>query len=218
MHKQCFVFLSFLFTICVFDQISNAQILCDHPQNIHCTAVGSNYARVVWKKTTGAAAYNIRGRITGSADWITMKVMGKDTVAKISNLKPNSEYELQMLAYCNSDLTDSSDWSEKIILNTDFPCQTPNKLFVDSISSVSAVLHWTGPLNSVKFTIRYKSKNQNSKWMAVSVKSGYVNSVRISDLTPGTEYLWTISCNCIGNVLNESLFAEPPVKFTTPIH
>lgn len=214
----CFSFYIFLLLTFFSAEWMNVQAQCQPPLNIRATSVGSNYSRIKWSRVPNAGGYKLQGRIIGAPEWISMRVLGVDSIARISNLKPNTDYEIQVMTYCNADLTDSSAWSDKIFIHTDFPCEAPTELSVDSITSTTAVLHWQGPLNSAKFTVRYKSNGENAKWKTIGIRQGFITSLKLTELIPGTKYQWTIMCNCLGNALNESPFVEPLMNFTTPIH
>ncbi len=192
-----------------------AQNKCLTPENLKAVKAGSSFAKISWSKVKGSCGYKLRARVVGTSVWSSMRVLPSDSITKISNLAPNSTYELQILSYCNIDFKDTSEYSVKVNFTTEFPCETPFNLKVDSITSTSVLLHWTGPLNSTKYIIRYKTQNERPKWVMVSVGEGNGNYFLLSNLNPETKYIWTVASKCDGSSKDNSLYAEPLGVFTT---
>lgn len=216
---------NFLLTLLVFVSIfimNTSDILaqqkCSPPSDLKAKMIGSSFGNIAWKKVSGSYGYKLRARVVGTADWSSMKILPTDSIAKISNLAPNSLYEMQILSYCNIDFTDTSAYSEIVNFHTNFPCESPSKLKTDSVTATTAVIHWIGPLNSVKFIVRYKAQGEKAKWENLNVNMGYSNSFKLTNLNPGTKYIWTISCKCAGEGHDDSAYAEPLGTFTTLIH
>ena len=217
MRHNYFSILS-VFCLLLISLNSFAQTNCFPPENLKANKVGSTYAKITWSKVNSSFGYKLRARIVGSNEWIAMKVIATDTSVKISSLAPNSNYEMQILSFCDINFTDTSSYSSKINFHTEFPCEAPKLLKVDSVTAVSAILHWTGSLNSSKFVIRYRTQGEKAKWESINVSEGYINSFKLTNLHSGAKYMWTVSCKCDGNGLDVSPNADPPGSFTTHIH
>ncbi|HAP02250.1 MAG TPA: hypothetical protein DCQ93_10035, partial [Bacteroidetes bacterium] len=194
---------------------SYSQKNCFAPNNLMVTGTGSTSIKVRWEKTEHAIGYELRARITGTNAWSTMKVMAPDTTARIRNLQPNTDYEIQISALCNFELTDTSAYSPSIKFHTNFECDKPNGIHIDSITSVSSVIHWHGPLDAQGFVIRLKAANdKHSKGVGIKVNSASSTSYKLKNLKSGTKYLVTMRCICFGT--KDGSTWTDTVSFTTP--
>ena len=73
-------------------------------------------------------------------------------------------------------------------------CEVPTFLYTTHIDSTTAMLHWSHP-SATTFNIQYKTPT--GVFTTVSSVSG--NSYQLTDLNPGTYYLWQVQAICVGN-------------------
>ena len=74
-------------------------------------------------------------------------------------------------------------------------CQNATNLTTSGITSNSATFNWTASANPTQWQVQYKSTNQGSKWIDVTV-SGTARSVTISSLAANQSYQWHIRAKC----------------------
>ncbi|MDD6185829.1 MAG: fibronectin type III domain-containing protein [Bacteroidales bacterium] len=86
-------------------------------------------------------------------------------------------------------------------------CEIPTFLYTTHIDSTSAELHWSHP-TATSFDIQYKTPTGT----ITSVPSIAGTSYLLTDLTPGTTYLWQVRANCSAS--NHSEWSNM-VTFTT---
>ncbi|HVT63204.1 MAG TPA: MopE-related protein, partial [Legionellaceae bacterium] len=78
--------------------------------------------------------------------------------------------------------------------------QTPTNPNTTNITSNSARLNWSAPVNPVKWLIRYKKQGSGKIWTLKVVK-GSARSFNISSLKANQRYVWQIRAHC-GVALN----------------
>src|SRR5678816_2868398 len=108
----------------------------------------------------------------------------------ISGLVANTAYTWQVKASCSGYSASSSFTTTTSGTNT---CAAPTNTNATNITSNSATLSWTGPINGVTYTLRYR-RIGFSGWTYVSNFSG--TSRTISGLTSKGSYEWSVSARC----------------------
>ena len=86
-------------------------------------------------------------------------------------------------------------------------CDIPSFLYTSHIDSTSAELHWSHP-TATSFDIQYKTPTGNATTIPAIAGTSYL----LTDLTPGTTYLWQVRANCSGS--NHSEWSNM-ISFTT---
>lgn len=86
-------------------------------------------------------------------------------------------------------------------------CDIPTFLYTSHIDSTSAELHWSHP-TATSFDIQYKTPTGTATTVPAIAGTSYL----LTDLTPGTTYLWQVRANCSAN--NHSEWSNM-ISFTT---
>ncbi len=73
---------------------------CGTPSGLTATSISTNSATLGWAAVSGATAWNVRFRQTGSTAWVTIAIAGAS--GEVTGLTANTDYEFQVQAICNS--------------------------------------------------------------------------------------------------------------------
>ena len=119
----------------------------------------------------------------------------------ISGLAANTVYTWQVKANC-SGYSALSNFTTPSTSGTS-GCTVPTNLNTTNITSNSATLTWTGPINAVSYTLRYRRVGF-SGWTYVSNFTGATRT--ISGLSSKGSYEWVVRANC-SNGLNSGFSA-----------
>ncbi|MCR4877946.1 MAG: fibronectin type III domain-containing protein, partial [Bacteroidales bacterium] len=77
---------------------------CETPTNLHPTTLAFNSITVTWTDNAGATQWNLQYRLPGST-WTSAVVTGAPTYT-ITDLQPNTQYEIQVQAICESSMSE----------------------------------------------------------------------------------------------------------------
>ena len=171
---------------------------CGAPANFHVSNITSSSAVLSWDAVTGAWGYKIRRRAIGTTNWINTGAYAPAHQKTIQNLQCNTSYEWQIMTYCNADKTDSSGWITTTPNFTTAPyCGMPTGLFVNNITTTSAIVHWSPVVNASSYRIRYKIHG-TSTWTN-KYASASATQKTILNLIPGATYDWQLRAKCTGS-------------------
>lgn len=156
--------------------------------------VKSSTAYFNWEKTPCSYGYKIREREVGTKRWKYFSGSVNDSIIKFSNLNPGVTYECQVMSYCNSDLTDSSEYSSLTLFTTLTNCIAPVSFTVEDISSNSAVIKWNAT-EATSYRVRVKKDGDADVWQPYIVRNGKTQ-LNLKNLSPATNYIWQIRSSC----------------------
>jgi len=75
---------------------------CFEPDSVWTTHITHNSARLNWRKVTGVQGYQIRGRLMGTVNWVTIDINGGNTTMKnVGGLFSGTTYQWQIRAVCD---------------------------------------------------------------------------------------------------------------------
>lgn len=90
---------------------------CPMPQNFMLNYVTSTAAIISWNAASGAASYDLQIKKSTSTSWLTF-IKIPATVVQITNMQPNSTYEVRVRSRCSDNAGDVSDYTPVLKINT----------------------------------------------------------------------------------------------------
>jgi len=161
---------------------------CSVPSGLFASGITSTSATLNWLAISGAVSYNIQYRQTGTITWSnTTSTVNSVTIA---GLTPGTIYEFQVQVICSPG---SSAFSAPTQFTTpSITCAIPPGASVTSITTTTAILHWTTVTGAISYTIEYRIPGTTA-W---SYSSSLTNSLSLSGLTAGTTYESQIQSIC----------------------
>jgi len=144
--------------------------------------------------------------------WKYYMAQMQDSAFTFNNLLPGVSYECQIMSYCKSDFSDSSDYSAMMTYTTLSNCFVPATLLTENILSNSAVLRWSGA-EAVSYRVRIKEDTSNT-WQAYRVRNAKTELI-INNLKASTTYVWQIRSNCSNGSENDHSNYSTFQTFTT---
>ncbi|GAA4237315.1 hypothetical protein GCM10022291_23830 [Postechiella marina] len=151
---------------------------CVAPNNVSVSEIFINGANVIWD-SAGDTTYDLRYRVSPSGGWSNISNINTNAL-NVSNLAPNTTYDLQVRTDCNS----SSSAYSTVINFTTASCSTPTNVTADDISASSATINWDD-IEGSDFDLRYRATS-SSTWINVNDRA--LNFYNIPNLIAGTEY------------------------------
>jgi hypothetical protein len=173
--------------------------ICTAPVITGVTNVNSSQATIHWSRVSTTTKYITRKYVAGTTDYVYGGYQKPitDTLKKILNMQPSTEYSVQVKSICFSG-TDSSDWSAPVNFTTADICLPPTALNVTNIKSSKARLNWTPPAQLVsKFEIRTRASG-SVLWDRRKKKADK-NYMVLDSLSAGTMYEWQVRSLCADN-------------------
>jgi len=171
-------------------------------------------ANISWSFVQGAT-YDFDYRITGG-QWINLQLT--NTVAFLTELTPDSTYEVRVRATCNNQFSDYITTS----FTTNKSCDSiiPTGLTASNISAVSATLSWNNTQQAT-YQVRFRAVGTTNYSNATSTTT----SVILPSLLPETNYEASVRAICPNGLASdwsesitfrtvEGCFALPPTFCT----
>ncbi len=177
------------------------------------TGIKSSSATISWGKTPCSYSYKIRQRQVGTIKWKYFTAQMEDSTFSINNLLPGVSYECQIMSYCKSDFSDSSDYSALMSYTTLSNCFAPVSLTAENILSNSAVLKWSGG-EATGYRIRVKEAGTLDEWQPYRVRNMKTELI-INNLKASTTYIWQIRSTCNNGSENDHSNYSVFQSFTT---
>lgn len=180
---------------------TNTTCLLTTPQNITTPSITDTTANIAWSFVQGAT-YDLDYRVQGGT-WINLQLT--NTVAFLSELTPDTQYEVRVRATCNNQFSAYNT----INFTTNKACDSiiPTGLTVSNISAVSATINWN---NTQQATYQVRFRIVGSTNYSNASTSG--TSVVLANLQPESNYEVSVRAICPNGLASD--WSEP-VIFTT---
>ncbi len=142
-----------------------------------------------------------------AGDWETVNTDAEETTVELTNLEPETLYEVKVQGLCAGDAV--SDESEVITFTTTPSCVPVTDVQVNNVTSNSVDVSWTaGLITDNAWQIAYR-ENGTSDWTEAAV---YDNPFPLTDLTANTAYELRVRTFCSAD---EQSDWSNTVSFTT---
>jgi len=162
---------------------------CNIPSGLSASAVTTGSAVLNWA-STGASSYDIMYKTSAASAWIGAS--SSTNSFSISGLSASTSYVFEVQSICSGNSSAYSTATSFTTLST--ACNIPSGLFVSSLTTGSAVLHWAST-GASSYGIMYKI-SAASTWTGASSTT---NSLSIAGLTSSTSYDFQVQSNCSGS-------------------
>ncbi|WP_020602388.1 fibronectin type III domain-containing protein [Spirosoma spitsbergense] len=166
---------------------------CPTPTNLY-TIAHPTTANLSWTQPGINVNYEVRYRLVGATDWITISNPTSTTVLA-TGLTDNTAYEWQVKTHCGSSDSDFSN----VANFTTTPCPPPYYAFTTNLTTTAARLNWNIGYADVdtRFEARYRLVGATD-WITLSNLSsdngfGYFNLMGLAVDSP---YEWQIKTLC----------------------
>lgn len=180
--------------------------LCERPTQLDAVMTGVGEADVTWSGSS--ASYDLYYKPTGAATWTVQSGIAT-TAATLTNLLPDTTYDLQVVGICGSD---TSMPSFPMVLNTYYevvitPCDPIADLTVSNVTNAEATLGWTSTASEWEIELTYLS-NTNSQVVTN-------NPYTLTGLLPNMDYSVRVRALCNGQYVEPESDWSAAVTFHT---
>lgn len=167
---------------------------CDPPSGLNATNITSSSAIVRWTSSSSALTYRVEYKKATDNNWIVSAFGTSGNARQINNLETGTTYDYRIRSTCIGN-------AQSIFVQEDFTtqsnCGSPTNLTNTNITLSSATLSWAAAPNANGYRIEYRLLS-NSNWvLRASNHTG--TSIGLSNLSPGTTYVWRVRANCSGS-------------------
>ena len=136
-------------------------------------------------------SWTVYYKASNDVDWST--VMTSTTMLILTNLDPETTYEVYVVTNCNG--TPSEDATNHKTFTTDIACFAPQNVTVSNIEMTTATVTWTS--DAASFTLEYGEAGFTpGAGTSVTVTD---NTYDLSGLTAGTVYTVYVTADCGGD-------------------
>ncbi len=159
--------------------------LCEIPHDLSVSNLLMNSARLNWLGNSAQYQVIVRDNLGVVSDSYT-----SNSFKELSGLSNYTDYKFVIRSICGPG--DTSAWSDEETFQTLLfdPCPTPDTLWVDSVSTTAARLHWNG--NAAKYVVRFTADGNSYSYYALTTS----NSLLVDTLFPGRKYKWQVRAIC----------------------
>jgi phosphatidylserine/phosphatidylglycerophosphate/cardiolipin synthase-like enzyme len=168
-------------------------LTCLIPSGITVSSVTTTSALISWTAVSGATAYTVGYRVTGTSTWHDTVVTG--TSLLVFGLTPGTSYDYDVQSTCAGGGT--STWSSVNTFTTATAtgCSVPSGLTATSASSTSEILSWSAVTGAIGYHIIYRTTGgiTTPPWTYITSST---NSVTLSGLTSPATYTYEVMAIC----------------------
>ena len=186
------------------DNIYITSYYCPLVDTVIINEITPNSAVISWNVNEGPDTYNIQYRQNGTSTWNT--ITGAPNNYQLDSLQPNTTYQVRVQADCSSETSLYSDiftFTTNILVHA-----IDTSTIICTTEQTTALLTWSYNYATDYFVIRYKQANATI-W---TEENSYATSFNIDNLTPQTDYLYTI---CAVSFSGDSSSFTEERNFTT---
>lgn len=165
---------------------------CPIPTNVHSTAIGQSTATIAWNAMPEALEYQYLYWPSNQGmpeEWYTVT----ENSVSLSGLASGTEYIFTVKAVYPQCVSYHSNY---FYFTTEGgnECSTPQNLVASSITQTSADVAWDPVIEASNYEYQYREiEGLWSGW----AKTGSINWVPLTGLTPGTDYEFMVRTNCV---------------------
>ncbi len=179
-------------TFTTLSQVQN----CTIPFGITITPVTSTTAQVNWTNLVSADTFRIRYYQTpGNYKYIDVNGGGAHSFT-ITNLIPNSSYNVQLSTVCLGTGNGYSPVISFVTLSGQVNCVIPWGVDTSNVTGSTANILWSASVTADTFRIKYR-KQSGGPDLYKNVNGSSHNGV-LQNLDPNTVYIYQVSSVCLG--------------------
>ncbi len=172
---------------------------CNAPTELNVSEIDHQSAVISWEGE--ADTWRVLYKSLAASEYT--EVTTTDNSYTMTNLSPETEYIVVVLALCG----DETAGSESSFITLPLPCPAPTEVMVTEVNRNSAVVSWTEAGDATSWVVAYRS-DIDELFTEVEVSEP---TYTLSDLTEGTLYVVKVRPVCEGVTNSWS----NPVRFTT---
>ncbi|MCS6904006.1 MAG: SBBP repeat-containing protein [Bacteroidia bacterium] len=171
-------------------------IAIEEPVGVVFTELRANSAHTLiatWQNLSGTSQLVLQYRIVGQSSWNTVEGISQSSYL-LTNLQPNTEYEVRIGAKCNQGVT---HWSTSLRQRTQGEpstnCNIPRGFYIVDRQINSAQLRWNSVAGAVCYGVNYAENTTPLLWKEEWTPT---NSYELRNLRADREYIVRIRANC----------------------
>lgn len=169
---------------------------------------GNTQANVTWSSVAGATQYILSWRPANSMQpWVNLNFGAGITSFLITNLSPDTEYEVRVRARCNSGL---SNWSPIRAFTTGGQTCAAPTITTITPGVTQATVSWTSTPGATSYIISWREPGFAQTWTNINTPAS-PTSFQLTNLTPGRQYEVRVRARCASGFSNWSSIRD----FTT---
>lgn len=171
---------------------------CSTPTGLASANITGTSATLNWGASQNVNSYYVRWRPTSGGNWSAAYTTATNRV--LTGLSSATQYEAQVMLFCNNTTTSTSAWSAPITFTTltvaaPVICNIPMGLAVSAITPTSALATWTAAVNATSYQVKW-SVQGSGIW-----SSAFTTNVSrlLTPLMPNTMYEMNVKSYCTGS-------------------
>jgi hypothetical protein len=184
----------------ILEFITEGSSTCQAPVITESVSISDSEQQVKWT-STGADSYDIRYRLKGNLTWTFVTGITAN-LTTLSGLASGMIYQAQVRSVCNDVQTPYTDIYEFTTDGTTV-CNVPADILHTEVTSNSANLSWTHA-GAESYQIRYRIVG-TVIWTSLSTTA---TTISITDLDPGTAYVYNLRAVCNASSGLNSLYTD----------
>ncbi|NJB87392.1 hypothetical protein GGR26_003172 [Lewinella marina] len=169
---------------------------CNRPNGLAVTNLTDSAALVSWSLPHLDTSHTFQLSYRAITESVWQEITVLDTFLQLSHLTPNTNYTWKVATQCNGELSAATGQNFTTRYSPD--CAQPSALTVVSVLDTSVTLTWTPATEAIRHAVQFRPVGTVG-WLSTSSLN---NTVRITNLSPGTTYEWRIRTVC--TIANET--------------
>ena len=163
---------------------------CGTPGSPNATGITTSSATITWTGVSGASAYDLQYKPSGSNTWTTASNIASTTY-NLTGLAANTTHNYQVKAKCTANSGAMTPAQNFTTLAT--TCGAPTNVIASGINNANATISWNAISGAQYYYIKYK-KQKDKTW--VTTPNFTTNTYLITGLASRTSYYVQVWVNC----------------------
>ncbi len=188
------------------------KVTCPLPKNVEVVSFSNTSAEIKWRDIS-AQNWDIKYAVSSEDEPTSVSIENITSQPySLTGLLPETEYKLWVRADCNSDNTDTTDWSDPVTFTTLANCPKPVDVEIQPLIN-SATISWNGYF-ATHWDVVVDTAGFNINTTAITQNDVAENTTVVNNLQAGTNYEVYLRADCGQNNTETSVWAGP-FAFTT---
>ncbi len=165
------------------------------------TNITQSGATITWPALSCAAKYRVIIKNVSTAVQTTTIVASPATSINLTNLQPNTTYQVRIRTQCSQNgtvLSQTSPITAFTTLNSQgIQCLPPTNISSTPVGASSVQVSWTAAVGAIQYNLRYRIVGTGT-WITNTINAS-LTDITLSNLTPASTYEFQMRTKCNNN-------------------
>jgi|GEM_PF-1935007 len=164
---------------------------CDTPLSVFVSGIAANSVNLNWTAIGNSSDYTVAYKPISSTNWQYKTANNAQT--SLNGLTGNTSYQVKVRANCGAGVSSSYSQDQFFTTLQQSNCNLPSGLYVDNITTSTAVINWVGAGGVLNYTVAHHPQNPAQEVYNLTASTTY----ELTNLQANTTYFVRVRSNCM---------------------